>query len=68
MFNVETLGQVFTPQHIVSEMLMLRRNNGRILEPSCGNGAFYNNIPNCVGIDFAKIRRGGMANFWRTRL
>lgn len=54
MFNVETLGQVFTPQHIVSEMLMLRRNNGRILEPSCGDGAFYDNIPNCVGIEIDK--------------
>lgn len=51
MFNVETLGQVFTPTSIVSEMLMLRKNEGRILEPSCGNGAFFNQIPNCVGIE-----------------
>ncbi len=51
MYNVETLGQVFTPQHIVSEMLMLRKNHGRILEPSCGDGAFFRNIPDCVGIE-----------------
>ena len=51
MFNVETLGQVFTPSSIVSQMLSLRRNDGRILEPSCGNGAFYKEIPNCVGIE-----------------
>lgn len=54
MYNVETLGQVFTPQHIVVEMLMLRKNYGRILEPSCGDGAFFNEIPNCVGIEIDK--------------
>lgn len=47
MLNVENLGQVFTPQHIVSDMLNLIRNtsklqNARFLEPSCGNGAFLN--------------------------
>ncbi len=52
--NVETLGQVFTPQNIVAEMLLLRKNNGRILEPSCGNGAFFNEIPDCVGIEIDK--------------
>lgn len=51
MYNVETFGQVFTPQHIVGEMLMLRKNYGRILEPSCGDGAFFNEIPACVGIE-----------------
>lgn len=51
MFNVENLGQVFTPQSIVAEMLQLRQNFGRILEPSCGNGAFFNEIPDCVGIE-----------------
>lgn len=51
MFNVETLGQVFTPQSIVAQMLTLRRNEGRVLEPSCGDGAFFNEIPNCVGIE-----------------
>lgn len=54
MYNVETLGQVFTPQHIVGEMLMLRKNHGRVLEPSCGDGAFFNEIPHCVGIEIDK--------------
>ena len=50
--DVENLGQVFTPQHIVSDMLALVQNNGRFLEPSCGNGAFYENLPsNKVGIE-----------------
>ncbi len=52
MHNVETLGQVFTPQNIVAEMLQLIRNDGRILEPSCGDGAFFNEIPNCIGIEY----------------
>lgn len=51
MFNVETLGQVFTPHSIVAQMLTLCRNDGKVLEPSCGNGAFFNEIPNCVGIE-----------------
>ncbi len=55
MYNVENLGQVFTPQSIVAEMLTLRKNDGRILEPSCGDGAFFNEIPNCVGIEYDKI-------------
>lgn len=51
------LGQVFTPQHIVSDMLSLVRSvksaqNPRFLEPSCGNGAFWQNLPsNKVGIE-----------------
>ncbi len=51
MYNVENLGQVFTPQSIVAQMLTLRHNDGRVLEPSCGDGAFFNEIPNCVGIE-----------------
>ena len=51
------LGQVFTPQHIVADMLSLVRSmkhtqNPRFLEPSCGNGAFWQNLPsNKVGIE-----------------
>ncbi len=33
-------------------MLALRKNKGRVLEPSCGNGAFSNHIPGCVAIEF----------------
>ncbi len=51
MHNVKELGQVFTPLHIVSQMLQLRRNFGTVLEPSAGNGAFFNQIPGCVGIE-----------------
>lgn len=51
MYNVEQLGQVFTPQYIVAEMLQLRRNEGTVLEPSSGEGAFVKNIPNCTGIE-----------------
>lgn len=52
--NVETLGQVFTPDKIVSDMIKLIKNKGRILEPSCGNGAFFNKIKNCIGIEYDK--------------
>ncbi len=51
MYNVEQLGQVFTPQHIVAEMLLLRKNFGNILEPSSGDGSFAKNIPNCISIE-----------------
>ena len=44
MNNIKTLGQVFTPHHIVSTMLSLRENIGSILEPSSGDGAFLNNL------------------------
>lgn len=55
--DITHLGQVFTPQHIVSTMLSLARSvkhtqNPRFLEPSCGNGAFWQNLPsNKVGIE-----------------
>lgn len=38
----DTLGQVFTPASLVKDMLALRQNSGRTLEPSCGSGAFSN--------------------------
>ncbi|MBO7082163.1 MAG: class I SAM-dependent methyltransferase [Neisseriaceae bacterium] len=49
--NVSELGQVFTPQNIVENMLSLRKNFGTVLEPSCGDGAFLKNLPNAVGIE-----------------
>lgn len=52
--DVKNLGQVFTPQGIVSDMLALIRNSGRVLEPSCGNGAFSDNIDKCVAIEYDK--------------
>lgn len=52
MLDIRILGQVFTPQHIVSDMLSLVKNNGRFLEPSCGDGAFFKNLPkNKIGIE-----------------
>lgn len=51
MKNVRILGQVFTPKEIVKRMLSLRRNNGSVLEPSCGDGAFSNEIKNCTAIE-----------------
>jgi len=58
MYNVEQYGQVFTPQFIVDEMLGLKKNSGRVLEPSCGDGAFFKNIPNCVGIELDNNFKG----------
>ena len=49
--DVATLGQVFTPPEIVDAMLALRRNGGRVLEPSCGDGAFSLRLPGCVAIE-----------------
>ena len=53
-------GQVFTPPHIVRRMLALRQNNGAILEPAAGDGAFLRDLNGkAVGIEidrrFAKI-------------
>jgi adenine-specific DNA-methyltransferase len=52
--NTEHLGQVFTPQSIVADMLQLRKNYGAILEPSAGGGAFWQHIcyeDGAVGIE-----------------
>lgn len=50
--DVKTLGQVFTAPSVVETMLSLRRNVGRVLEPSAGDGAFFRKIAGCVGIEF----------------
>jgi adenine-specific DNA-methyltransferase len=52
--NIDFLGQVFTQEQIVKNMLKLRKNKGSVLEPSCGDGAFFKNIENCIGIEFDK--------------
>ncbi len=49
--DVATLGQVFTPEEVVSTMLALRANRGRVLEPSAGEGAFSRRIPGCVALE-----------------
>jgi len=43
--DIATRGQVFTPAPIVERMLGLVRNQGRVLEPACGDGAFTSRIP-----------------------
>lgn len=50
-FDVARLGQVFTPPAVVEAMLALRRNRGRCLEPSAGDGAFSRRIPGCVAVE-----------------
>lgn len=52
--NIKEFGQVFTSEKIVKQMLNLRKNNEKVLEPSCGNGSFFNQIKNCVGIEIDK--------------
>lgn len=57
---VEHFGQVFTPPAVVQQMLALRRNHGRVLEPSCGDGAFARELPGCVAIELdARVAPAG---------
>ena len=56
--NIEHLGQVFTEDdNIVERMLALRHNQGSVLEPSAGKGAFFNKIPGAVGIEIDPLYR-----------
>lgn len=62
--NVKTFGQVFTSERIVQQMFALRQNNGSILEPSCGVGAFSNHFPKSqksVAIEIDKSKAPGYA-------
>ena len=59
MKNVKTLGQVFTPNRIVKRMIdLITIEKPKILEPSSGDGAFYNQLINkytdVKGIEFDK--------------
>ena len=53
--NIEQLGQVFTPPKVVAFMLELCQNKGRALEPSAGDGAFFQLLrehhADCVGLE-----------------
>ena len=49
--DVRRAGQVFTPPDIVRRMVGLRRNFGRVLEPSAGAGAFLSAIPEAVAVE-----------------
>lgn len=50
-YDISRLGQVFTPPAVVEAMRALVRNRGRVLEPSCGDGAFFRHFPAAVGIE-----------------
>jgi adenine-specific DNA-methyltransferase len=50
--DVQGLGQVFTSPAIVHLMLNLRRNNGRVLDPACGLGAFCQLLSDCVALEY----------------
>jgi adenine-specific DNA-methyltransferase len=70
--KVANLGQVFTPPKVVEKMLSLRENKGTILEPSCGDGAFWSyikNDPEAVGYEIdPKVAPSGVVvdNFFNT--
>ena len=51
VLDVTNRGQVFTPESIVRLMLSLRQRQGRILEPSAGDGAFVAHLENAVAIE-----------------
>ena len=42
--DVDNLGQVFTREDIVNRIISLIQNQGRILEPSAGDGSFVNTL------------------------
>lgn len=50
----DTHGQVFILATLVNDMLALRRNTGRVLEPSCGSGAF-SNVLHAEGADLTAL-------------
>ena len=50
--KMNLLGQYFTPNWVVNQMLALRQNKGTILEPSAGDGAFMKHLEeSAVGIE-----------------
>jgi len=53
--DIATLGQVFTPPEIVTRMLALRRNHGRVLDPACGDGAFSSRLPGCIAVEIDPV-------------
>lgn len=54
--NVNELGQVFTQEDTAKFMVSLKQNDGRILEPSCGNGVFLRLLPQdkVIGLEVDK--------------
>lgn len=58
-YKVEQLGQVFTPLNIVDRMISIMKNGNRVLEPSCGDGAFSDELnkkfKDVVSIEFDEV-------------
>lgn len=54
-YKIKNFGQIFTSFNMASFMLLLLKNKGSILEPSCGKGVFTNLIKkitnNYIGIE-----------------
>jgi adenine-specific DNA-methyltransferase len=53
MDKIKSLGQVFTQEDEVKFVLSLRKNKGRVLEPSAGKGSF-SSVIECVSIELDK--------------
>jgi len=51
LLNVHALGQVFTPEAVVTRMLALRQRRGRSLDPAAGDGAFSRRVNGCEAIE-----------------
>ena len=49
------LGQFFSPAVMVDKCISLMKNNGRLLEPSCGDGAFLPAKEKCTESVFIEI-------------
>ncbi len=52
--NIKQLGQVFTSNNEVDILLSLKKNNGNVLEPSCGSGNISNRLSNVIAIEYDK--------------
>lgn len=56
LINQEKYAQFFTKKEQAEEMVGLIQNTGKVLEPSCGNGAIYKLLPkNSVGIEIDEL-------------
>jgi len=55
MDKVKNFGQVFTPDNIVDLMINLSKNQGNILEPSSGDGAFTKKLKLIPNREFMSI-------------
>lgn len=55
MNKVKNLGQVYTPPNVVEFMMSLSKNDGNILEPSAGEGAFSNYIKENIDRELVSI-------------